>query len=247
MNESQEGMKRAALPLGGEAPARKERDYPGALIVVEGIDGSGKSTQLYLLRRWLELSNYKMHFTEWNSSPLVASVTSRGKKGRMLTPTTFSMIHAADFADRCERQIIPLLSAGYLVLADRYLYTGIARDGGRGMPVDWVRKLYSFAPKPDITFYFRGSVDVSLRRILGGRSQLSYHEAGMDMGFSLNPLESFKIFQGRIQDQYDAMVKRDDFIQIDALQPVATQQEQVREVVASKIDLSRFELNRGDQ
>lgn len=247
MNESQEGKQRDVPPPGGEASAPKDRDYPGALIVVEGIDGSGKSTQLYLLRRWLELSNYKMHFTEWNSSPLVASATSRGKMGRMLTPTTFSMIHAADFADRCERQIIPLLSAGYLVLADRYLYTGIARDGGRGMPVDWVRELYSFAPKPDITFYFRGSVDVSLRRILGGRSQLSYHEAGMDMGFSLNPLESFKIFQGRIQDQYDAMVERDDFIQIDALQPVATQQEQVREVVASKIDLSRFELNRGDQ
>ncbi len=107
---------KADEPNYGSSP----HEYPGALVVVEGIDGSGKSTQLYLLRRWLELGKYKIHFTEWNSSPLVASATSRGKDQRMLTPMTFSMIHAADFADRCERQIIPLLSAGYLVLADRY-------------------------------------------------------------------------------------------------------------------------------
>ncbi len=247
MNKTEQALETDShSPNDGGQPKQK-RDYPGALVVVEGIDGSGKSTQLYLLRRWLELNKYKVHFTEWNSSPLVASATSRGKKERMLTPTTFSMIHAADFADRCERQIIPLLSAGYLVLADRYLYTGIARDGARGMPVDWVRSLYGFAPKPDLTFYFRGSVEVSLRRILGGRSQLSYHEAGMDMGFSLNPIESFRIFQGRIQQQYDAMVEGDGFVQIDALKPVADQQEQVRQVVESRIDLSKFAPNRGER
>jgi len=94
------------------------RGYPGALIVVEGIDGSGKSTQLYLLKRWLEIGGYRLHFTEWNSSPLVKSATRRGKQRRLLTPTTFSLLHAADFADRCERQILPLLHSGYLVLAD---------------------------------------------------------------------------------------------------------------------------------
>jgi dTMP kinase len=99
------------------------RAYPGALIVVEGIDGSGKSTQLYLLKRWLEIGGYRLHFTEWNSSPLVKSATRRGKQRRLLTPTTFSLLHAADFADRCERQILPLLHSGYLVLADRYIYT----------------------------------------------------------------------------------------------------------------------------
>src|SRR5580698_6608709 len=100
------------------APAAK-REYPGALVVVEGIDGSGKSTQLYLLKRWLEIGGYRIHFTEWNSSPLVKSATRRGKQRRLLTPTTFSLLHAADFADRCERQIMPLLHGGYLVLADR--------------------------------------------------------------------------------------------------------------------------------
>src|SRR5580700_5706711 len=92
------------------------RAYPGALIVVEGTDGSGKSTQLYLLKRWLEIGGYRLHFTEWNSSPLVKSATRRGKQKRLLTPTTFSLLHASDFADRCERQIMPLLQGDYLVL-----------------------------------------------------------------------------------------------------------------------------------
>src|SRR5271165_3967969 len=110
------------------------RAYPGALIVVEGTDGSGKSTQLYLLKRWLEIGGYRLHFTEWNSSPLVKSATRRGKQRRLLTPTTFSLLHAADFADRCERQIMPLLQGDYLVLADRYIYTAFARDAARGCP-----------------------------------------------------------------------------------------------------------------
>ena len=117
------------------------RAYPGALIVVEGTDGSGKSTQLYLLKRWLEIGGYRLHFTEWNSSPLVKSATRRGKQKRLLTPTTFSLLHAADFADRCERQIMPLLQGDYLVLADRYVYTAFARDAARGCSHRWLRNL----------------------------------------------------------------------------------------------------------
>ena len=108
------------------------RGLAGKFLVFEGPDGSGKSTQLYLLKRWLEIHGYRIHFTEWNSSPLVKSATRRGKQRRLLTPTTFSLLHAADFADRCERQILPLLQGGYLVLADRYIYTAFARDGARG-------------------------------------------------------------------------------------------------------------------
>src|SRR5689334_19485077 len=147
------------------------RAYPGALIVVEGTDGSGKSTQLYLLKRWLEIGGYRLHFTEWNSSPLVKSATRRGKQRRLLTPPTFSLLHAADFADRCERQIMPLLQGDYLVLADRYIYTAFARDGARGCPARWLRNLYRFAPIPDITFYFRAPLDVAVTRILSGRSE----------------------------------------------------------------------------
>src|SRR5207344_1306641 len=102
--------------------------FPGKLFIVEGIDGSGKSTQIALLQKWLESEGYVTFFSEWNSSPLVREVTKRGKKKRMLTPMTFSLIHATDFADRTEHHIIPPLKAGAVVLADRYVYTAFARD-----------------------------------------------------------------------------------------------------------------------
>ncbi|MBZ0272293.1 thymidylate kinase [bacterium] len=221
-----------------------KRPYPGALIVVEGIDGSGKSTQLYLLKRWLEIGGYRVYFTEWNSSPLVKNATRRGKKQRLLTPVTFSMIHAADFADRCERQIIPLLKGGYLVLADRYIYTAFARDGARGCPPDWLRNLYRFAPIPDLTFYFRAPLDVSLERILSGRPKLKYYEAGMDMDLAYDPVRSFKVFQGMIMDEYDKMVARDGFVKMDGSLAVNELQQQMRSIVQNRIDLKRFARRR---
>src|SRR4029450_10562059 len=130
--------------------AREARELPGKLIAVEGLDGSGKSTQIYLVKRWLELEGYRVFFTEWNSSVLVKKSTTKGKKRNLLTPTTFSLIHATDFADRFERQIMPLLRAGTIVLADRYVYTAFARDAVRGCDEEWLAKLYSFAVPPDI-------------------------------------------------------------------------------------------------
>src|SRR5215510_5142320 len=138
----------------------------GKLVAVEGLDGSGKSTQVYLLKRWLELDGYKVFFTEWNSSAIVRKATRKGKKRQLLTSTTFSLIHSTDFADRYERQILPLLNAGYIVLADRYVFTAFARDAVRGCDREWIRKLYSFAMKPDVTFYF----DVPLKTALSRRS-----------------------------------------------------------------------------
>src|SRR5712691_1053820 len=108
--------------------------YPGRLFIVEGVDGSGKSTQIALLRQWLISEGYTLFFSEWNSSPLVKRTTSRGKKRMLLTPATFSLLHATDFADRMEREIVPALKAGAIVLADRYTYTAFARDGARGVP-----------------------------------------------------------------------------------------------------------------
>ena len=221
-------------------PKALTRPYSGALVVVEGIDGSGKSTQLHLLKRWLEVGGYRTYFTEWNSSPLVKSATRRGKKRRLLTPVTFSLIHAADFADRYERQILPLLRSGHLVLADRYIYTAFARDGARGCPIDWLRNLYQYAVIPDVAFYFRAPLEVAIRRILSGRPRLKYYEAGMDLGLSLDPIESFTKFQGLTLARYDEMVQADNFVLMDGTLPVHQLQQKMRDVVAGHIELKRF-------
>jgi dTMP kinase len=223
-----------------------ELNFPGRLIAVEGLDGSGKSTQIYLLKRWLELQNLKVFFSEWNSSALVKAATSKGKKRELLTPTTFSLIHATDFADRYERQLVPLLRAGYIVLCDRYIFTAFARDTVRGCKPEWVRGIYNFAALPDLTFFFKASLEVSLQRILDGRPQLKYFEAGMDLKLSNDPYESFRIFQGGLLEQYLAMSTEFKFLVMDANQPVEVQQSVVRKLVTSKIDLAEFLYSKGE-
>src|SRR5215467_1241923 len=162
--------------------------YPGRLFVVEGVDGSGKSTQIALLRQWLISEGYTVFFSEWNSSPLVKKTTRKGKKKQLLSPSTFSLIHATDFADRTEHDIIPPLKAGAIVLADRYIYTAFARDVARGVDRRWVRDLYAFAMKPDATFYFRVPIDVAVDRIVSARAKVKFYEAGMDLGLSSDPI-----------------------------------------------------------
>jgi dTMP kinase len=203
----------------------------GKLIIVEGVDGSGKSTQIRLLEKWLRYVGVPVFFTEWNSSEQVKQTISKGKKKNLLTPTTFSLLHATDFAARYERNILPLLRAGYVVLADRYVYTAFARDVVRGCSPDWVRDVYGFAIKPDIAFYFRVPIDVSFDRIVKSRPKLKYYEAGMDLNLSNDPYESYRIFQGRIVDQYESMADTEEFIVIDGTQDIEEQQRHVREKV----------------
>jgi len=204
---------------------------PGRLIVVEGIDGSGKSTQISLLSQWLRSSGYAVAFSEWNSSPLVRETTRRGKKKAMFTPTTFSLIHATDFADRLERYITPLLKAGAIVCADRYAYTAFARDVVRGVDKAWVRNLYHFAPKPSLSFYFKVPLEIALGRILGGRHALKYYEAGMDLGLSRNIEESFRLFQSGILAEYESMIEEMGFHVIDATKSIEWQQREMRRIV----------------
>jgi len=192
------------------------------------------------LKRWLELQGLKVFFSEWNSSELVKSATSKGKKRELLSPTTFSLIHATDFADRYERQLVPLLRAGYVVLCDRYVFTAFARDTVRGCPAEWVRGIYNFAAMPDLTFFFKARLEVSLQRILAGRPQLKYFEAGMDLGLAADPYDSFRIFQGRILERYLAMSVEFKFMVIDANQPIEVQQGIVRSLIADKINLDQF-------
>jgi len=203
-------------------------DIEGRLIAVEGIDGSGKSTQVHLVEQWLRHNALRVFRTEWNSSEVVKEITSKGKKKGTLTPTTFSLLHATDFADRYERNILPLLHAGYFVLADRYSYTAYARDVVRGCHPLWVRKVYSFARKPDMTFYFRVPIDVAINRILLGRPKLKYYEAGMDLALSNDPYESYKIFRERIIEQYEELVGTWSFVLIDGTLAIEEQQREVR-------------------
>src|SRR3954469_4303516 len=205
--------------------------YPGRLFVVEGTDGSGKSTQLSLLYQWLKSEGYAVFFSEWNSSPLVKDKTRRAKKRSLFKTTTFSLLHATDFADRTERDIIPPLKAGAIVLADRYIYTAFARDVARGCDRAWVREMYNFAVKPTVAFFFRAPLAVAIDRILSSRPQLKYYEAGMDMEWADDEEESFKIFQGKILNEYDRMVDEFGLTVIDATQSIERQQRQVRSLV----------------
>lgn len=203
----------------------------GKLIVVEGIDGSGKSTQLRLLEKWFQSKDTSVFLTEWNSSETVRRITSKGKRKGRLTPITFSLLHATDFADRYERNILPLLHAGYIVLADRYIYTAYARDIVRGCNPGWVRKVYEFAVKPDIVFYFKVPVDIAVERILSGRPKLKYYEAGMDLNLSNDPYESYRIFQSRIIDQYDSLASSENFTIIDGTMEIEESQRKLRDIV----------------
>jgi len=208
-----------------------QHNFPGKLFTVEGTDGSGKSTQMMLLYQWLRSQGYLVFFSEWNSSPLVKATTKTGKKKHLLTPTTFSLLHATDFADRTERDIISPLKAGAIVLADRYIYTAFARDVARGVDREWVRQLYSFAVKPDLAIFFRAPLEVAVDRILSGRAELKYYEAGLDLDLSADPEESFRIFQGRILEEYDRMVDEFGMKVIDATESIQVQQKQMRAIV----------------
>ena len=214
-------------------------DYPGKLFVVEGIDGSGKTTQLALLAKWLKAEGHRVFLTEWNSSVLVKAATKTGKKKNALTPMTFSLLHATDFADRLLYHIVPPLKAGMIVLADRYAYTAFARDATRGVDRRWVRELYSFAVRPDLALYFRVPIDVSLDRLMARREKLKFYEAGMDMGWSTNPTESFRLFQSRVLEEYDHLVDEFGLGVVDARGSITDQQRVFRRMVTECLESSR--------
>jgi dTMP kinase len=211
--------------------------YPGNLFVVEGIDGSGKTTQLGLLAKWLTSNGRRVFVTEWNSSALVKAATKAGKKKNLLTPMTFSLLHATDFADRLLYKIVPPLKAGMTVLADRYAYTAFARDVARGVDRQWVRDLYDFAVRPDLTLYFKVPTEISLNRLLARRVKLKFYEAGMDMGWSTNVVDSYRLFQGKVLSEYDRLVDEFGLQVVDADRSISEQQRFVRELVAHHLEI----------
>ncbi len=218
-----------------------QHNMAGVLICVEGIDGSGKSTQLDLLYTWLKSKKLDVILTQWNSSDLIADTTKRAKKKNLLSGRTFSLLHAVDFADRHEKIIMPALRAGFIVLADRYVYTAFARDVARDVDRKWVRNMYSFAVKPDMALYFDVSAKVSLNRICTNR-QPKFYEAGMDMQLSNNPYKSYLLFQNRVIEQYKDMVEEYGLIRIDALESIHNQQKYLRQITTELLEKKGINL-----
>ena len=200
----------------------------GKLIVFEGIDGAGKSTNMDLTQVWMITKNLPVIRTEWKGSPLVKPAITEGKKHKSLRPKTFSLLHAADFYDRMDKVVEPHLDSGGIVLADRYCYTAYVRDTARGLCPDWVYKVYMYARKPDLVFYFKVPIDVAVERIKK-RGHIGYYEAGMDMGLSNDIEESYKIFQKRISEHYDALSKLYNFVELDGTKTLSELQKQIRD------------------
>jgi dTMP kinase len=214
---------------------QQEREYPGLLISIEGTDGAGRTTQIELLRNWLAIESYGVIISEWKTSRLISQAIDQAKEKNLLNAYTFSLLYASDFADRLENVIIPALKAGMIVLTDRYTYTAFSRDVVRGVSPEWIRKLYDFAPKPDLVFYLSMPVEVLLKRIIG-TSGLDYYESGRDVGLSTDFYESFKIYQRKILAEYSKMEKEYGFEKIDGTLSVDTIQNKMRKKVRELLD-----------
>jgi dTMP kinase len=205
--------------------------YPGRLIAAEGLDGSGKSTQLQLLGFWLRAEGYEVVITEWTPSKLIKRALKTGKEQGSMDPMLLSILHAADFAELYERDILPPLQRGAVVLADRYVYTALARDLARSVDRNWIEQVYCFAVRPDLAICFQLSAEESLARILSGHPRLKYYQAGMDLGLSSDPISSFRAFQQRIAHAYQTMSDTCSFLNVDATLPVKQLQRLLRDAV----------------
>ncbi|BDB98264.1 dTMP kinase [Saccharolobus caldissimus] len=209
----------------------------GILIAFEGIDGSGKSSQASLLKDWIGLRR-DVYLTEWNSSEWIHDIIKEAKKKNILTPITFSLIHATDFSDRYERYILPMFKSGFVVICDRYIYTAYVRDSVRGVSLDWVKKLYSFAIKPDFTFYIRVSAETALNRLKKARKTIKPQEAGSDIFPDLDLEEDFLKYQSLITEAYDKISKENNFIEIDGNKNPREIQIEIRSKIGELIDNS---------
>ncbi len=210
----------------------KERDelLPGRLIVIEGTDSVGRSTQLHLLRPWLESSGYAVIDTEMTRSELAGAGLKQAKEGHTLGPITLNLFYATDFVDRFESQILPALRAGFIVLTDRYIYSLIARALVRGAEPHWIRSIYGLALKPDAIFYLRIDIEDLIPRVLQRRG-FNYWESGMDMRLGGDLFESFVNYQTRLLEEFDALSQEYGFEVVDASQSIERIAEQLKEKV----------------
>jgi dTMP kinase len=212
--------------------------YPGKIIAIEGTDGVGRSTQMRLLREWLEVQGHGVVETGWTRSPLMQPTIELAKSSNTLNKLTFVLLYACDFADRLEKEIIPALKAGFIVLSDRYIYTAIARAGVRGVDSQWIRRLYGFAIAPHLVFYLRTDVDALARRVLqaGG---MEYWDSGMDMKAGDDIYESFRAYQRQLLKEYGAMAEEFGFRVIDGRKSVNAIQEELRRQIGEFLEEGR--------
>src|SRR5437016_3798921 len=204
--------------------------YPGKIIAIEGTDGVGRSTQIALLREWLEVQGYGVVETGWTRSALMQPTIDLAKASNTLNKLTFVLLYATDFADRLEKQIIPALKAGFIVLADRYIFTALARAGVRGVDRAWLRELYGFAIAPHLVFYLKLDVDTLVQRVLQARG-LDYWESGMDMKHADDIYDSFRTYQRAVLREYASMADEFHFRVIDARRSIDVIQEELRSQV----------------
>lgn len=204
--------------------------YPGKIIAIEGTDGVGRTTQIQRLREWLEVKGYGVVETGWTRSALMQPTIDLAKSSNTLNKLTFVLLYATDFADRLEKEIIPALKAGFIVLTDRYIFTALARAGVRGVDRAWLRSVYGFAIAPHLVFYLKVDVDTLIRRVLesGG---MDYWESGMDLKVGDDIYDSFRAYQNKLLREYASMAEEFHFRVIDARRPVEAIQEELRRQV----------------
>jgi dTMP kinase len=214
----------------------------GFLVAFEGPDGSGKTTQRKLFKKWLQSEGHDVVTTKWNSSDLIKPIIKPRKTARALSPEEFSLLHAADFRHRVEHAILPALWAGKTVLADRFLFTGLARDAARGLDLDWVLKLYQPLLWPDLVFYFSVSPDTSGRRVTATRSP-NYYESGRDVTQLDDPVESYHRFITRVIKEYESLAVVFNMITVDAEQSMSDQHYRIREIFSGGVNRPWSEWN----
>lgn len=203
-------------------------NFPGKLIVIEGTDGVGRSTQVEMLANGLAVEGYGVARSEWKSSGLIARAIEKAKDKNALNTVTFSLLYATDLADRLNNVILPALKAGLIVIADRYFYTAYARDVVRGADPDWVRQVYGFAVQPDLVFYMKMPLEPLLRRIITTRGGLDFYESGRDIGMSTDLYQSFKLYQSQILYEFEQMSGEFGFKVVAADDPVDEVQKTLR-------------------
>jgi dTMP kinase len=229
------GERPSGLYYGRGIPYLPLDGVPGKLIAIEGTDGVGRGTQIQLLREWLEVKGYGVVETGWTRSPLMQPTIEIAKSSNTLNKLTFVLLYATDFADRLEKEIIPALKAGFVVLSDRYIFTALARAGVRGVDRIWLRNLYGFAIAPHMVFYLNIDVKTLIGRVLASRG-MDFWESGMDLKHGDDIYDSFRTYQSRLLREYASMADEFNFRVVDARRPIDRIQEELRRQVAAFLE-----------